>query len=89
MREFYVDPTTNNSPPASKGFGEQDKPDTVAPAKEDKPQDKANIVLEVTPVGQANISFQRDIKKARAIATEQQRNEKEWETEHKASTAST
>lgn len=37
MREFYVDPTTNNSPPASKGFGEQDKPDTVAPAKEDKP----------------------------------------------------
>ena len=36
--------------------------------------------------GQANISFERDIKTARAVAAEQQRHEKAWEEEHKAST---
>ena len=78
MREFYVEPTTFNSAPLAPGFGEQARPD-----------DKAAVALENEFVGQADVSFQRDTKIARAVAAEQQRYEKAWEAQHAASTAAT
>jgi len=90
MKAFYVNPTTYNSKPLAPGFGEQDKPDTAKAAKagkDDKADDSSNIQLSGEP-GQANVSFERDIKVAKAVAAEQQRYEKEWDAQHKASTAS-
>jgi len=70
MKEFLIDPTTTNEAPFAKGFGEQDQADKLP--KEDKPEAKEDIALYEAP-GQANISFQRDSKIARAVAAEQQK----------------
>ena len=63
MRQYYIDPTTYDSPPVATGFGDQSAPDVAAssapakdaaPAKEDKPVDKKAIQLEDNEAGLEN-----------------------------------
>ena len=73
MRAFYVNPTSYNKTPK--------KPPGFEAAVE--------VQSENIPPSPADVSFQRDIKKARAITAEQQSFQKKWLEEHKASTAAT
>lgn len=86
MQRFYVDPTTYESAPIAKGFGNQSLPDTKKEEAKGESKEESNIQLDQAP-GQANISFTNNIKIERAVQAEQRRREKAWEAEHKASTA--